>query len=96
MDIPSPTGCELKRIEFDTLLDRNLEDEHQGLTQDRTMGDDSQNPVTEETDEFGKFGVKSLSYNQSQIHSEYDSAESIADSDLEDVRITYNVGFTAV
>ena len=31
-----------------------------------------------------KIGVKSLFYNQSQIHSDYDSAESIGDSDLED------------
>ena len=35
-------------------------------------------------DEFGKIGVKSLSYNQSLIHSAYASTESIADSDLED------------
>ena len=48
------------------------------------MGDDYQNPITEDTDEFGKIGVKSLSYNQSQIHSDYDSAENIADKDLED------------
>ena len=31
-----------------------------------------------------KMGVKSLSYNQSLIHSAYDSAESIAASDVED------------
>ena len=61
---------EPKRIELDTLLDRNLEVEHQDLTQDRIMGDDYQNPITEDTDEFGKIGVKSLSYNQSQIHSD--------------------------
>ena len=48
------------------------------------MGDDYQSPITEDMDECGKIGVKSLSYNQSQIHSDYDSAESIADSDLED------------
>ena len=48
------------------------------------MGDDYQNPITEDTDEFGKIGVKSLSYKQSQIHSDYDSAENIADKDLED------------
>ena len=34
-----------------------------------------------------KFGVKSLSLNQSLIHSAYDSAESIADSDLEDEQL---------
>ena len=69
-----------KRIE----LDKNLEVEHQVLSQERIMGDDSQNPITEDMDESGKIGVKSMSYNQSQIHSDYDSAESIADSDLED------------
>ena len=34
-------------------------------------------------DEFGEVGVE-MSHNQSKIHSKYDSAESIADSDLED------------
>ena len=34
-------------------------------------------------DEFGKVGVE-MSYIQSQMHSDYDSAESIADWDLED------------
>ena len=48
------------------------------------MGNDYQSPITDIMDEFGKHGVKSLSHNQSQIHSDYDSAESIADSDLED------------
>ena len=38
-------------------------------------------------DEFGKIGVKWLSYNPSLIHSDYDSAESIADSDLEDEQL---------
>ena len=37
--------------------------------------------------EFGKIGVKLLSYNQSLVHSDYDSAESIADSDLEDEQL---------
>ena len=32
---------------------------------------------------FGKVGAE-MSYFQSQMHSDYDSAESIADSDLED------------
>ena len=50
------------------------------------MGDDCQSPVTEDMHEFGSNGVKSLSYNESLIHSDYDSAEgiAIADSDLED------------
>ena len=34
-------------------------------------------------DEFGKVGAET-SYPQSHMHSDYDSAESIADSDLED------------
>ena len=74
-------------IELGALLDRNLEVQHQDLTQDRIMGDDHQKPVTEDVDEFGNIGVKSLSYNQSQIHSDYHSTENIADSDLEDDRI---------
>ena len=49
------------------------------------MGDDYQSPTAEDMDEFGKkTGVKSLSHNLSLIHSDYDLAESIADSDLED------------
>ena len=35
--------------------------------------------ITEDMDEFGKVGVKSMSCCQSLIHSDYDSAESIAD-----------------
>ena len=41
------------------------------------------NSPTEDGGEFGKVGAE-MSYFQSQMHSEYDSAESIADSDLED------------
>ena len=41
------------------------------------------NSITEDVDDFGKVGAET-SYFQSQMHSEYDSAESIADSDLED------------
>ena len=69
-----------KRIE----LDRNIEVEPQDQTRDRIVGDDYQSPITEDMDEFGNAGVKSLSYNQSLIRSDYDSAESIADLDLED------------
>ena len=47
------------------------------------MRNNFQNPVTEDMDEFGKVGAE-MSYIQSQMHSDYDSAESIADSDLED------------
>ena len=41
-----------------------------------------ENPTTEDQDEFGKVGVE-MSYLQSTIHSDYESAESIADSDIE-------------
>ena len=86
--IPSLTGCEPKLIEPEDLeprrieLDRNLgTDPYQ--TQERNIGNNYQNPIAEDMDEFGKVGVE-MSYVQSQIHSDYDSAESIADSDLED------------
>ena len=39
--------------------------------------------ITEDMDELGKVGAET-SYLQSQMHSDYDSAESITDSDLED------------
>ena len=42
-----------------------------------------QNPIIEDKDEFGKVGADT-SYLQSQMHFDYDSAESIADSYLED------------
>ena len=42
-----------------------------------------QNPVAEDMDEIGKVGAE-MSYIQSQMHSDYDSAESTADSDVED------------
>ena len=48
------------------------------------MEDDYQNPINDDTDEFGEIGVKSQSYHQSQMHSDFDSAESFVDSDLED------------
>ena len=41
------------------------------------------NSVTEDMDKFGKVGVE-MSCIQSQMLSDYDSAESIADSDLDD------------
>ena len=82
-DLQSPTSYESKRIE----LDRNLVVEHQDEILDRIMGDDCQSPITEDMDEFEKIGVESLSYNQSLIHSAYDSAESIVGSDLEDEQL---------
>ena len=47
------------------------------------MGDNYQNFITEVLDELGK-GCVEMSNLQSKIHSDYDSAESNADSDLED------------
>ena len=41
------------------------------------------NSLTDDMDEFGKVGAE-MSYLQSQMHSDYDSAECSADSDLED------------
>ena len=47
------------------------------------MRSNFQNPITEDMDSFGKVGAE-MSYIQSQMHSDYDSAESIADSGLEE------------
>ena len=49
----------------------------------KTLRNNHQNPFTEDVDGFGKVGAE-MSYLQSQMYSQYDSAESIADSDLED------------
>ena len=63
-------------------LDRNLgTDPFQ--TQERITGNNYQNPTSEDMDELGKIGEKQ-SYIQSQMHFDYDPAESIADSDPED------------
>ena len=43
------------------------------------------NSLSEDMDEFGKVGVE-MSHLQSQMHSDYDSAESTADSDLGELR----------
>ena len=43
----------------------------------------NKNPITEDTDETGKVGVE-MPYVKSRKHSDYDSAESFADSNLED------------
>ena len=86
--IPSRTGYEPKVIEpedFETRrieLDRNLGTDPYQI-QERFVRNNYQNPIAEDVDEFGKVGVE-MSYIQSQMHSEQDSAESIADSDLED------------
>ena len=86
--IPSLTGYEPKVIEPEDLEPRRIElDWNLGRdpyrTQERIVGDDDQNPVAEDMDKFGKVGVE-MSYIHSQMHSDYHSAECIADSDRED------------
>ena len=69
-----PKDLEPRRNE----LDRNLGTDPYQI-QERFM----KSYLTEDMDEFGKVGAE-VSYLQSQMHSDYDSAGSIADSDLED------------
>ena len=91
--IPSPTGYEPKLIEAEAIepeylearkieLERNLGTDPYQI-QERKMRSDFRNPITEDMDEFGKVGAE-MSYIQSQMLSDCDSAESIANSDLED------------
>ena len=63
-------------------LDRNIGTDPYQIPE-RILGDDYQNPITEETEETGKFDVD-MPCVQLRIHLDYDSAGSIADSDLED------------
>ena len=72
---------EPRRIEIDRNPGKDLD-----LSTERVLEDDYQNPITEDTDECGKVGAET-SYLLSQMHSDYDSPESIADSDLEDGEI---------
>ena len=69
-----PEDLEPRRIE----LDRNL-----GTDPNQIQQSFVRNSVTEDVDEFGKVGAET-SCLQSQMHSDYDSAESSADSYLED------------
>ena len=71
------TDLQPRRIEFD----RNIATDP--VFDERILGDDNQNLITEDTEETGKFGVD-VPYVQARTHSDYDSAESTADSDLED------------
>ena len=86
--IPSLTSYETEAIEPEDLEPRKI-DLHRNLgtdpyqKQERLMRSNVQNPITEHMDEFGKVGVD-MPCVQSSVHSDYDSAESIADSDLED------------
>ena len=71
---------EPKAIEPEDLeLDRNLGTDPYQI-QERSMGNNYQNRIAEDMDEFGKVGAE-MSYIQSQMHSGYDSAESIAELD---------------
>ena len=81
-----PEDLEPTRIE----LDRNLGADPYHI-HERFMG----SLLLKMWDGFGKVGTEA-SYLQSQMHSDYDSAESIADSDLKDGRTTKNAGFTIV
>ena len=47
------------------------------------MRDNNQNAIAEDVEGFGKVGTEK-SHVQSHTHSDFDSAESTADSDLED------------
>ena len=70
----SPEDFEPRRIEFNRNLGTVPPQVHEGFLRSSLTGD---------MEEFRKVGAD-VSYFQSQMHSEYDSAESIADSDLED------------
>ena len=91
--IPSPTGYEPKLIETEGIepedleprkieLDRNLGTDPYQI-HEKLLRSDFQNLITEDMYDFGKVGAE-MSHFQSQMHFDYDSAESIADSDLED------------
>ena len=92
--IPALTGYEPKSVEFKDIDTEEIEPEDlepRRIELDRNLGPDPyqilerfmRNSLTEDLDEFGKVGAE-MSYLQSQMHSDYDSAESTADSDLED------------
>ena len=70
----SPEDFEPRRIEFSGNLGTDPSQVHEGFVRSSLTGD---------MEGFRKVGAD-VSYFQSQMHSEYDSAESIADSDLED------------
>ena len=72
------TDVQLRRIE----LDRNIGTDPYQIPEG-ILGDHHQKTITEATEETEKVGVE-MPYVQSRKHSDYDSAESIADSDHED------------
>ena len=69
----SPEDFEPRRIEFDRNLGTDPYQIHEGFVS---------SSLTRDMEEFRKVGAD-VSYFQSKMHSEKDSAESIADSDLE-------------
>ena len=73
-----PEDLQPRRIE----LDRNLGTDPYQI-QKRFVRENHQNPIAEDVEGFGKVGAEK-SYIQSQMRSDYDSAESIAESGLED------------
>ena len=87
--VMSPGRLRSKAIDTETIEPEDLEPRRTEV--DRNLGTDPYqiqerimvNSLTEDMDEFGKVGAET-SYLQSQMHSDYDSAESIADSDLAD------------
>ena len=73
-----PEDLKPRKIE----LDRNLGTDPYQI-KENFLRDNYQNPIAEDVEGFGKVGAEK-SYVWTQMHSDYDSAESIADSDLED------------
>ena len=91
--IPSLTGYEPKTVEFKDIETEAIEPEDlepRRIELGKILGTDPyqiqerfmKNSLNEDIDEFGKVGAET-SYFQSQMHFDYDSAESIADPDLE-------------
>ena len=76
-----PEETEPQRVEPDESLQTDLCQLYE--KQERFMEEDHQALITEEVGELGEIGDKQ-SCIQSQMHFDYDSAESTADSDLED------------
>ena len=84
-----PKSVEIKAIETKAIEPENLEpkrielDKNLGTDPYQLQGRFMRRSITDYMDELGKVGAET-SYLLSQTHSDYDSAESIADSDLED------------
>ena len=98
--IPSRTGYEPRTVEFKDIETEasELEDlEPKRVELGRNLGTDPyqiqerfmRNSITEDVDEFGKVDAETSTL-QSQMHFDYDSAESIADSDLEEGELRKN------